>query len=97
MENNNIINEPKSTHKNIRIPIELDRIITEEAEQLGPKMYSYVATKYIRLGLHGIDPLTMVKIQTILDHTVEALTSKSQELADAAIEEANELWRSLKL
>lgn len=87
--------DDKSKLKSIRVPKDLDAAIQQEANKKGTT-YSKIAVKYLRAGMKGIDPATMVKIQNILNKSNEAIRTGSMELQSEAQEGANKLWKSLK-
>ncbi|MBO6116553.1 MAG: hypothetical protein J6P14_05310 [Ruminococcus sp.] len=90
MENEN----EKSRQRSVRVPIDLDMLISREAEEIGTD-YSKVALKYLAKGLKGLDPVTMAKIQNILNLVDEALRTGSIAKKNQAQRGANELWKSL--
>ena len=90
MENEN----EKSRQRSVRVPIDLDMLISGEAEQIGTK-YSKISVKYMAKGLKGLDPVTMAKIQNILNLVDEALRTGSIAKKNQAQRGANELWNSL--
>lgn len=87
--------DTKTTLRSIRVPNELDSAIQQEACEKGTT-YSKIAVKYLRVGMKGLDPATMAKIQKVLDKSTEALRTGSMELQSEAQEGANKLWKSLK-
>lgn len=90
MENEN----EKSRLRSVRVPTDIDMLISGEAEEIGTK-YSKVAVKYMAKGIKGIDPATMAKLQDILNLVDEALRTGSIAKKNQAQRGANELWNSL--
>lgn len=85
----------KTTVKSLRMSDTLISDIEQTAKDKGIT-FSEEAVRRMKHSDSNLTPDVMVKVQNVVNLSLEAAFTQSEDKAYEALEEVNELWRSLK-